>query len=108
MNFVSTNWQSIPRHMKDKYSVLAHQDKRRFDQEINDLRNAKVVGLVSPIVKPPEAKSLRLAMDQAAAEEGGLIKLADNQPKLATTDSFKDYHMLTQIESAELKIAPFN
>lgn len=107
MNFVSTNWQSMPRHLKDKYSVLAHQDKRRFDQEIYDLRNAKVVGL-SPQVKPPEAKSLRLAMDQAAGEVGGLIKLADNQPKLATTDSFKDYHMINQIESAELKIAPFN
>ncbi len=47
-------------------------------------------------------------MDQAAGEVGGLIKLADNQPKLATTDSFKDYHMINQIESAELKIAPFN
>lgn len=48
MKFVSNNWQSMPRHQKDKYAVLANQDKRRFDQELRDLRNARVTGLPSP------------------------------------------------------------
>lgn len=47
-------------------------------------------------------------MEQAAVDDAGLIKLADNQPKVGTTDSFKDYNILNQMESAELKIAPFN
>lgn len=41
-------------------------------------------------------------------DDKGLIKLVDNQPKLGTTESFKDYSILHQMESAELKIAPFN
>lgn len=48
MKYVSSNWQSLPRHQKDKYAILANQDKRRFDQELRDLRNARVAGLPSP------------------------------------------------------------
>jgi len=64
MRFVSDNWSMLPKHQKDHYVQLANQDKKRFEQELSELRNTRVLHeTLSSKKKPPEARSLRAAME---------------------------------------------
>ncbi len=67
MKHVSEQWAALPKQDKNQYAEQANQDKKRFEQELNLLRTSKVVGYEPTLPKRPlEAKSLRVAMEQAA------------------------------------------
>lgn len=101
MKHVSEHWAALTKQNKQCYVKLAFEDKKRFEQELNDLRYSKIIGFndITPcetrLTKPPEAKSLRYAMEQAADLDSKnkilkftpnfgreQMKLFDNQTKI--------------------------